>query len=162
MASDTHIQHESAAAGSPAQESLRRGYEVRDAHLSPIIKFMVILVVGAAVIHFALIGMWKLLEHQNEKAEATPSPFAQGRRPAPPGPLLQPSPAHPNQPSKDMEDLRGKWHQALTTYGHVEGQPDRARIPLERAMQLAVAGKLPRASTQPNGETTRGGAGGER
>jgi hypothetical protein len=159
MASDTHIQHEPAAAPS-AEESLRRGHELRDAHMGPIIKFMVILVVATAVIHTLLLGMEKFLKHENEKAEPVSSPFAQEDRPAPPGPLLQPSPSHPQKPSEDMEALRAEWHKALTTYGRVEGQPERARIPIERAINLAVAGKLPRASTQPSGATTRGAGGG--
>ena len=157
MASDTHIQHEPAAATPTQEESLRRGHEVRDAHLAPIIKFMVILVVSAAVIHTLLWGMEKFLRHENEKMEPAPSPFAEKGKLRPPEPLLQPSPPHPNQPSEDVEALRRRWHDELTTYGRVEGQPERARIPLERAINLAVAGKLPKASTQP---TTRAAGGG--
>src|SRR5947207_15476026 len=134
MASDTHIRPEPTTSTSTSDggESLRLGYEPRDASLRAIIVFMVVMAVSAAAIHGLVWGLMKKLNHQNENADATPSPFAatepREHPNPPPEPRLQPSVTHDHQPMKDMEDLRDKWHQALTTYGRVEGQPRRAGI----------------------------------
>src|SRR5205085_11748163 len=112
-------------------------------------------------IHGAVWGLMKLLNHQNESADATPSPFAatepREHPNPPPEPRLQPSVTHDKQPVEDMEALRQRWQRELASYARVEGDPDRARIPIKRAMELAVEGKLPKASTAPATQRAGGG-----
>jgi hypothetical protein len=163
MASDTYIPPEQAlTAPQPHEaESLRRGHEVTDARIRPIVVFVIVLFAGGAVIQGGAWWLWKVIEHRLAAAEPTPSPF--GPTPsnpfpsAPPQPRLQPSVTHDSQPHEDMRALRSKWHEMLSGYGKVEGQPDRARIPIDRAMQLAVERGLPgrasatRPATRPAG-----------
>jgi hypothetical protein len=169
MENTTHIPPEMqhARGGAPPSqsdgESLRAGYEVKDAQLKPIVIFIVVLAVSAAAIHGAVYVLQRLLVQQNEKSDPTPSPFyAKGNPNPPPEPRLQPSPEHNSQPVEDMMALRLRWHQELTSYGPVDGQPQRARIPIDRAMQLAVERGVPKASpapaTQPATRPAGGGA----
>ena len=158
MASDTHTPPDAHAPPPPdLGESVRRGHEQQDASIRAIVTFMVVLVIGAVVIQFLTWGVMKFLEERNDRANATPSPFAATKQDphpkAPPEPRLQPSVTHHAEPMEDMNDLRAAWHKTLTTYGPVDGAPGRAHIPLDRAMQLTIERGLgaSRAATQPGG-----------
>jgi hypothetical protein len=164
MASDTHIppdQPLTARQPPDLAQSLRRGHEVTDATIRPIIVFVVVLFIGGAIIQGAAWALWRLIEHRQAMSDPTPSPFAPtAANPypnAPPEPRLQPSVTHNSQPSEDMHALHDHWQRLLSSYGKVDGQPDRARIPIERAMQSAIERGLPGATTRP---TTRPAGGG--
>src|SRR5689334_3533463 len=161
MASDTHIPPDQplTAQQPPAMaQSLRRGHEITDAKIKPIIVFVIVLFVGGALLQGGAWAVWRLIEHRQAMSDPTPSPFAPtAANPypnAPPEPRLQPSVTHNSQPSQDMQGLHEHWQKLLSSYGKIEGQPDRARIPIERAMQLAIERGLPggattRATTRP-------------
>ena len=119
--------------GDTPAESLRRGHELRDARLRPIVIFAVTLVAATLVIQFVV---WKYMLAENRgnaREDSAPSPFVADRSP-PPEPRLQPSVNHPSQPHEDMEQLKARWEKQLESYGKVDGQPDRVHIPIERAM----------------------------
>ena len=133
--------------GETLTESRRLGYETSDARLRPIVLFAIVLTVVTVLIHLAVWKYFVVARQQNAREDATPSPFVKDRTP-PPEPRLQPSIQHPTVPHEDMEQLHKRWNAALTTYGRVEGEPNRVRIPIDRAMAILVERGLP--STQPS------------
>src|SRR6266567_6628461 len=71
-----------------------------------------------AVMMTVLAAMWWMsnsFKQQEEANDRAPSPIPEARLdPIPPGPRLQPS------PPRDMDELRVKDREALTTYGWVD------------------------------------------
>lgn len=57
--------------------------------------------------------------------------------PVPPGPKLQVA------PSRDWEDLHHEWQRELATWGPIEGETDRVRMPVERAIEAVLRDGLP-------------------
>ena len=91
----------------------------------------------------ALAVMWWMsnsFKQQEEANDRAPSPIPEARLdPIPPGPRLQPS------PPRDMDELRAKDRDALNTYGWVDPSRGVARIPVERAIEIAAEKGLPAA-----------------
>jgi len=89
-----------------------------------------------AVMMTVLAAMWWMsnsFKQQEEANDRAPSPIPEARLdPIPPGPRLQPS------PPRDMDELRVKDREALTTYGWVDPARGVARIPVERAIEIAA------------------------
>src|SRR5882762_9281488 len=94
-----------------------------------------------AVTLVVLAVMWWMstsFKQQEEANDRAPSPLAEARLdPIPPGPRLQPS------PPRDMDELRAKDQEALNTYGWVDPSRGVARIPVERAIEIAAEKGLP-------------------
>jgi hypothetical protein len=101
-------------------------------------------VLGVTVL--ALAVMWWMsvaFKHQEEANDRPPSPLEEARiDPIPPGPRLQPAPPH------DMEELRARDREALTTYGWIDQAGGVARIPVERAISLLTMRGLPPSTTE--------------
>jgi hypothetical protein len=140
----------------PQDESRRRCHETRDVLLRPIVIFVVVMFVVAALIQLGVSGFMRHDERRNTAADATASPFANDRTP-PPEPRLQPSVSHDTLPREDMAALRDRWQKELTHYALVQGEPNRVRIPVDRAMEIMAEKGLPGAATRP--ATTRSGDG---
>ena len=140
----------------PQDESLRRGHETRDVLLRPIVIFVGVMFVSAALIQLGVTGFMHHDERRNATADSTPSPFANDRTP-PPEPRLQPSVSHDTLPREDMAALRDRWQKELTHYALVPGEPDRVRIPVDRAMEIMVEKGLTVATTRPTTNQTAGG-----
>ncbi|HKQ71962.1 MAG TPA: hypothetical protein VJT73_21605 [Polyangiaceae bacterium] len=89
-------------------------------------------VAGATVL--ALLAMWWMsasFKAQEEAKDRAPSPIAAARLdPIPPGPRLQAS------PPRDMDEMRARDREALTTYGWADKTGGVARIPVDRAIQI--------------------------
>jgi hypothetical protein len=89
-----------------------------------------------AVTLVVLAVMWWMstsFKQQEEANDRAPSPLAEARLdPIPPGPRLQPS------PPRDMDELRAKDREALTTYGWVDPAEGVARIPVARAIEIVA------------------------
>lgn len=62
--------------------------------------------------------------------------------PVPAGPRLQ------ADPSRDWEDLHREWQRELSTWGPIEGEKDRVRMPVERAMEAVLRDGLPVRETK--------------
>jgi hypothetical protein len=91
--------------------------------------------VGVIIITvFAAAIMWWMsiyYKHEEEAKDRAPSPLPEARVDAiPPGPRLQPS------PPRDMDELRMRDRQALTTYGWVDQAHGLAHIPVDRAIDI--------------------------
>jgi hypothetical protein len=89
-------------------------------------------VLGVTIV--ALLVMWWMsdsFKRQDQAKDAAPPPLAEAQLdPIPPGPRLQPA------PPRDMDDLRARDREALTTYGWVDKTSGIARIPVDRAIQI--------------------------
>ena len=87
-----------------------------------------------AVTMLAMAIMWWMSVSFKEREEAkdpSPSPIAEAQLdPIPPGPRLQAT------PPRDMDELRKRDREALTTYGWVDKSSGVARIPVERAIEI--------------------------
>src|SRR5882762_7744757 len=104
-----------------------------------------------AVTLVVLAVMWWMstsFKQQEEANDRAPSPLAEARLdPIPPGPRLQPS------PPRDMDELRAKDREALTTYGWVDQANGVARIPVARAIDiLSERGFSPTRPLEPGKE----------
>lgn len=101
----------------------------------------------ALVIAVSMVLMWwmsKGLKSQEEAADPAPSPLPEANiRQLPPAPRLQPSPASDLTPEQELEQMRAEEEELLTGYGWVDREAGLARIPVERALELAAEGGLP-------------------
>jgi hypothetical protein len=82
----------------------------------------------------AMAIMWWMsasFKRQEEAKDRAPSPLAEAQLdPIPPGPRLQAT------PPRDMDELRQRDREALTTYGWVDKSGGVARIPVDRAIEI--------------------------
>ena len=106
-----------------------------------IVRFAVGLVVVTAVVLAVTWQMSTVFKKAEEAEDPPPSPLAESRvDPIPPGPRLQ------STPPRDMEELRAREREALTTYGWADPAAGVARIPIDRAMSILVERGLGAAS----------------
>jgi hypothetical protein len=112
----------------------------REIDLKTILGFTGALVAVTLIVLAVMWWMSDSFKQQEEANDRAPSPIPEARLdPIPPGPRLQPS------PPRDMDELRAKDRQALDTYGWVDPARGVARIPIERAIEMAAEKGLPSA-----------------
>src|SRR2546423_13614845 len=93
----------------PRPVDIARGHELRDVNVLSVVKFVVALGVGAAVIHVLLLWMMSASQRRNERQdraagrEISPLMLQLRQREPPPQPALQPSYKHPTLPYQDTE-----------------------------------------------------------
>jgi hypothetical protein len=107
-------------------------YEHTDAHVGPMIKFALWLLVSAVIVHVGLAGMyWLLAREATERVDTQRYPLAvNGRLPA--EPRLQ------QFPRNELYDFRAKEEQQLRSYGWVDKNAGTVHIPIEDAMRLTL------------------------
>ena len=107
-------------------------YEHTDAHVRPMIKFAIWLLVSAVIVHVGLAGMyWLLVRESSERAETQRYPLAvNGRLPA--KPRLQ------QFPRNELYDFRMKEETDLHSYGWVDKNAGTVHIPIDDAMRLML------------------------
>ena len=117
-----------------AHSGPKGGYEERD------VAFRAIVVTGLALVAIVVgtVILMRLLDLRlvaRETARSAPaSPLAaQSGREEPPSPRLQ------THPRLDLTALRAREQTLLDTYGWVDRDHGRVRIPVDRAMQLLLA-----------------------
>jgi len=140
------------------------GYEKLDAHPATVVKFLLWLVIGTALV---LIGMWALLEGYKKMplphSESELHPLAVARE-IPGAPQLEAM----HGPHKDTDGhmiseeggpyfntkmwryWKDKWSEDLSTYGWIDRQGHIVRVPIQRAMELRLAKGFPTASKPGN------------
>lgn len=120
--------------GVPPPVSMRKGYEVRDVRLRPILYAGAGLAVVALVVHVAMLLVLNLFASRESKESPPASPLAgaYGLK-APPQPRLQ------TAPLGDLTHLRAAENAALQGYGWVDRDAGIVRIPIERAIDLLAA-----------------------
>jgi hypothetical protein len=135
-------------------ESLSAGYEVRDVRPRPMLLIALSFIVGVAVVH--LIGIGVLLWLDRDQAMTNlqlfpPNPIATTT--TPPGPLLEPEPAHDVLPKVDLAEVRARENALIgpSNWDWADANHRFARIPISDAIDLAVKNGLPSVlpATQP-------------
>jgi hypothetical protein len=125
---------------------------------SGIVWFVVILVITTLVCQILMVVMFKAMEHQQQATDAAapPAPLAQvvntEERPAPKGRVYPdmvaigatsgPAPALLVREPVNLETLRAREHEELTTYGYVDKNANTYRIPIDRAKDLVLERNL--------------------
>jgi hypothetical protein len=120
------------------------GYEGRDAN----VRWIVRLGLGLAVLTLLVVlGMRLLFDFfvSREKARDLPPPPLAGSRAPYTGPRLQVAPA------VELGEMRAAEEAILESYGWVDRDAGRVRIPIERAMDLIVERRLPAREASPQG-----------
>jgi hypothetical protein len=112
-------------------------YEHTDAHVRPVVKFLVWTAVSAVVIHFGLGFMYALMIDQAMEVGERPYPLAvtQGER-LPPAPRLQAN------PPAELHEFLQEERTLLEGYGWMNKEAGSVHIPIEEAMRLTVESGL--------------------
>jgi hypothetical protein len=131
----------STAVGVAPPGTAHGGHEPDNVKLQGIIVFATAFIIVSAVI---LVSMWTLLLFFEKHLTPTMPPQQAGDRPIPPEPRLQPEENyHESLDREDLAALRTQEHDTLTHYAWVDQSKGIVRIPLSKAMDMAVASGLP-------------------
>lgn len=107
-------------------------YEKRDVHLRPVLGFMV----GLTVVF--TVALWSMARLRDALTTEPVSPHSLGvDRVVPPAPRLE------NVPGTILDDLERNVAIELSSYGWIDAESDRVRIPVERAMELVLEEGFP-------------------
>jgi hypothetical protein len=123
--------------------------EKSDAHPGAILRFLLWLIFGTAVVAVLLRWMFVGLASYEETQQAPPPVMRATAERQPPGPLLQ------EHPAQDLADYRDAQDREVHAYGWVDRQSGVVRIDVDRAMALLaerglpVRGEEPRPATGP-------------
>ncbi|HZL91525.1 MAG TPA: hypothetical protein VFB96_24360 [Pirellulaceae bacterium] len=120
-----------------ADTNVHGGYERTDVRIAPLIWLGLTVFLGSVAVFVVLWLLLVVLERQAERADPQKSPLAQTDR-QPPLPRLQKSPV------EDLQALNARDEAILTSYGWADEERQAVRIPVSRAMELAVERGLPR------------------
>jgi len=118
-------------------------HERADVRVRPVALFgagLVALIVLVLAVTYVM--MQVLLERAGEPGGSRPEFTIRGRSVAPP---MTAGPSFQTDPARDLREFRAREQAALTSYGWVDRQAGRVRIPVERAMELLLergAGRL--------------------
>ena len=122
------------------EESLKRGYEVRDVNLRILIWSVIALIVVVVVISVGVGLLYGLLNANQTAHSAPPPPLLEESQGLPPAPLLE------RDPEKDWRQMKNEQDKFLNSYGWVDKKAGVVHIPIERAVELTLERGLP---TQP-------------
>jgi hypothetical protein len=99
--------------------------------------FVVVLTVTTVLCQLLVWGLFEVMENRAESMDAARAPLALPAGTLPPGPtLLADEPAN-------LRDFRQAEQDRLTTYGWVDRNGGRVRLPIERAKALVIERGLP-------------------
>ena len=109
-------------------------YEHTDAHVGPMVRFAIWLVISAVIVHVGLAAMyWLLIRESSERVESERYPLAVKT------PLRLPSDPRLQQfPRNELYDFRTKEEAELHSYGWVDKNAGTVHIPIEDAMRLML------------------------
>lgn len=131
----------------PTDAAHGRGYETRDVNLRAILWLAAVVVVLVVVSMIGLDMLWNAYIAQAKEADPVLSPLADLDQ-TPPLPRLQSS------PNVELTEFRAQQEEKVTTYGWVDREKKLVRIPIARAIDLALKNGLPKPAPQPQaGET---------
>ena len=116
-----------------SHESL--GHETSDAKIIPIIGTAAGLAISAALIGWLVYGIFHYLARQ-PVTTAPPNPMSAADQQFPPVPRIE------EHPATELQQLRAQEEQTLSTYGWADKQAGTVRIPIDRAMDLALERKF--------------------
>ena len=112
------------------------GYERTDVRIGPLVWMGLAVLVGSAAVFGVLWLLLAFFERQAERGDSPPSPLAQ--KEPPPLPRLQEAPV------EDLQTLIARDEAILNSYGWADEEGEVVRIPVERAMEMALERGLPK------------------
>ena len=124
--------------------ALAVGHEERDIHALPIVFSVVALTVVSIAAVVAMYVLFNVLAAEQARKTTVPSPLAAeyGLK-EPPEPRLQ------DDPLLDLQKLRARDAERLSTYAWVYRDAGVVRLPIERAIELLAARGLPAREVKP-------------
>jgi hypothetical protein len=141
----------------PPRAHLPIEHELTDAHASPVVKFLVFLVVTSIAVAGLMVLFYNHLEEREAREKTARYPLGAGvARPLPPPPRLQ------TYPFGDIKDLRQEQNRLLDRYEWVDKSSGVVRIPIDRAMEVLAERGLPYRQPAPAAgaaPSTSGGSG---
>jgi hypothetical protein len=111
------------------------GHETSDAHIIPIIATATGLAISAALIGWLVYGIFHYLAGR-PVTTAPPNPMAAADQQFPPLPRIE------EHPATELQQLRAQEEQTLSSYGWVDKNAGTVRIPIDRAIDLALDRKF--------------------
>lgn len=126
-----------------------RQHERGDVSVRQIVRFSIGLGLVLVAVHLGLWWMFVAFKRQAIANDPPPPPLA-GQRQTPPGPKLQVN------PRRDMRELREAEARLLNSHELSKTDPGKARIPIDRAMQLIAEQGLPQWDPPPEQSSAAG------
>lgn len=143
-----------------AQPAGNGGFERRDIGVGGVLYFLAGLVVAGLIVHFLATGLYSYLEKRSEAHQTPVSPLVT-HAPSDTRHILKDYPQSTFPSPKLEEDERGqlngirlKEEQTLSTYDWVDEKAGIVRIPIDRAMDLLAQRGLPVRAQAMGGETS--------
>lgn len=128
-------------------------HELTDAQASPIVKFLLVLVIVSISVAGLMVVFYNFLEGREAREKTARYPLAAGvERPLPPPPRLQ------TYPFEDIKDLRQEQDRLIERYQWVDKSAGVVRIPVERAIEVLAERGLPYRQQAAVGAPTTGEA----
>lgn len=120
-----------------AQQLPRKTYshETTDASVRPIVLTAVALAIVAAIVLGISIGLFRFFVER--PAQAPANPMAAENAQFPPAPRIE------DHPSSELQQLREQEDRTLSTYGWVDRNAGKVRIPIDRAIDLQLQRGFP-------------------
>lgn len=124
--------------------ALALGHEERDIHALPIVFSVVALTVVSVAAVVAMYVLFNVLAAEQARKTTVRSPLAAeyGLK-EPPEPRLQ------SDPLLDLQKLRARDAERLSTYAWIDRDAGVVQLPIERAIELLAARGLPARETKP-------------
>lgn len=119
------------------EESLKLGYEVRDANIRGIFWLVTGLTVMVVLVFMVIGLLYNFLNASQAAQSAPPPPLLEEAQGLPPGALLQ------RNPAQDMQQMTTETQSVLHSYGWVDKEAGVIHIPIQRAMELTLERGLP-------------------
>ncbi len=116
-------------------------HETKDLNVRGVVRFAAALLVVGVVLHAAIAALFGVYKRETDRADRPPHPLA---TPAPP-----PAPRLEVAPRAALEALRREEDALLHSYGWVDRSQGRARIPIDRALEMIERRGLPVRSAPP-------------
>jgi hypothetical protein len=110
-------------------------YEKRDVNTRAILIFVLVLFVVLAVTFFSMRGLFGYFS-ATQKLGPGASPFDNSR-------VLPPAPRLQVDPAVDLDQVRESQNELLNSYGWADKPTGKVRVPIDRAMDMLIARKLP-------------------
>jgi hypothetical protein len=130
------------------EHSERMEYERSDLSAAGVFSFLLGLAVAGVIIHFALIGLYNVLNNYQKSHQPPQNPLAtstySATRDLTPRDILKfPEPRLEANERTELNSFRSEEEQKLNSYGWVDQNAGVVHIPIEQAMQIVAQRGLP-------------------
>jgi hypothetical protein len=133
----------------PANSTGNGGYERSDIGARPVLYFLAGLAVAGVLAYFVVDGLYRFLDKRSEAEQAPVNPLVTNaptdtrRIPKDYPQSAFPTPRLETDERGQLDDIRLKEEQTLTTYDYIDKNAGTVRIPIDRAMDLIAQRGLP-------------------